>query len=152
MNKSARDPYPRVGGEPRIHPSAFVAPSADVVGDVTVGEAASIWYQRVIRGDVAPISIGARSNVQDLTMVHADHDLETRIGVEVGIGHRAIIHGCTIEDGALIGMGAIILSGAIVGAGSVVGAGALVAEGMIVPPGTLALGMPAVSSGPWMTS
>ncbi len=93
---------------PTLHPTAWVAPSADVRGDVTLGAHASIWYQCVLRGDIAPIRIGAESNVQDLTMVHVDIDRPCMIGSRVGIGHRAIVHGCEIEDDCLIGMGGVV--------------------------------------------
>lgn len=136
------DAHPSTRERPAIHPTAFVAPGADVVGDVTLSEDASVWFGCVLRGDVEPIVIGARSNVQDLTVVHVDRGLQTRVGADVGIGHRAIIHGCVIEDGCLIGMGAIVLSGARIGAGSVVAAGALVKEGFEVPPGSLVVGVP----------
>ena len=125
-----------------IAPTAFIAPSADLVGEVTVGEESSLWYGVVARADMEPIVIGRRSNVQDGTVVHVDVDLPTRIGDSVTIGHRAVIHGCTIEDGALIGIGAIVLSGARVGAGALVAAGALVREGIVVPPGVLFAGVP----------
>jgi len=125
-----------------IAPTAFIAPSADLVGEVTVGEESSLWYGVVARADMEPIVIGRRSNVQDGTVVHVDVDLPTSIGDSVTIGHRAVIHGCTIEDGALIGIGAIVLSGARVGAGSLVAAGALVREGIVVPPGVLFAGVP----------
>lgn len=128
--------------EPRIHESAFVAPSADVVGDVDLGEESSVWYQCVLRGDIAPVRIGARTNVQDLTMVHVDVGHPCVIGDEVGVGHRAIVHGCEIRDGALIGMGAVVLTGAEVGEGALVAAGAVVTEGMEVPPDTLVAGVP----------
>ena len=128
---------------PRIHPTAFVAPSADLLGDVQVDEHASIWYGCVLRGDVAAIRVGAETNVQDLSVVHVDADRPTLIGKRVGIGHRAIIHGCEIEDDVLIGMGAIILSHAVIGSGSVVAAGALVTEGTVVPPRSLVVGLPA---------
>jgi len=129
--------------EPTLHPTAFVAPSAEVLGDVTVGEDASVWYQCVLRGDIAPITIGPRSNVQDLTLIHVDPDLPTIVGSDVGIGHRAIIHGCTIGDGCLIGMGAVLLSGVTIGEGSVVGAGSVVPEGVLIPAGQLVIGVPA---------
>ncbi|HKK28572.1 MAG TPA: gamma carbonic anhydrase family protein, partial [Gemmatimonadota bacterium] len=122
--------------------SAFVAPSADVIGDVELGEDASVWYQCVLRGDIAPIRVGERTNIQDLTMVHVDPDTPCLIGSRVGIGHRAIIHACTIEDDCLIGMGAIVLSGATIGRGSLVAAGAVVTEGMEVPPESLVVGLP----------
>lgn len=127
---------------PTIAPDAWVAPGAVVVGDVTLESRASVWYGCVLRGDIAPIRIGARTNVQDLTMVHVDTDQPCVIGADVGIGHRAIIHGCAIEDGCLIGMGAIVLSHAVIGAGSVIAAGAVVTEGMEVPPGRLVVGVP----------
>lgn len=131
-----------------LHPSAFVAPGATVVGEVTLGERSSVWFGSVLRGDGAPVTIGASSNVQDLTLVHVDADAPAVVGDRVTIGHRAIIHGCTIGDDCLIGMGAIVLSKASVGAGSLVGAGALVTEGQKIPPGSLALGAPARVLGP----
>lgn len=134
---------PATGAVPSLGPGAWVAPSADVVGDVTLGPDASVWYGCVLRGDIAPISVGEGTNIQDLTMVHVDVDRPCRIGAGVGVGHRAILHGCDVEDGCLIGMGAVVLSRAVVGAGSVVAAGALVPEGMRIPPGQLAVGVPA---------
>ena len=132
----------------RLHPTAFVAPGATVVGEVTLGERASVWFGTVVRGDGAPITVGAHSNLQDLTLVHVDDDAPAVVGERVTVGHRAIIHGCTIEDDCLIGMGAIVLSKARIGAGSLVGAGALVTEGQVIPPGSLALGAPARVLGP----
>ncbi|MCL7978190.1 MAG: gamma carbonic anhydrase family protein [marine benthic group bacterium] len=132
----------RTAVHPTLGEGVWVAPSADVIGDVTIGSHASIWYQCVLRGDIAPITIGESTNIQDLTMVHVDVDRPCRIGNSVGIGHRAIIHGCDIEDGCLIGMGAIVLSHAVVGVGSVVAAGALVTEGAQIPPGSLVVGVP----------
>ena len=132
----------------RIHPTAFVAPGATVVGEVTLGEHSSVWFGTVVRGDGAPITVGAHSNLQDLTLVHVDEDAPAVVGDRVTVGHRAIIHGCTIEDDCLIGMGAIVLSKARVGAGSLVGAGALVTEGQVIPTGSLALGAPARVLGP----
>lgn len=127
---------------PAIDPTAFVAPSADVIGDVTIGEDSSVWYGCVLRGDIAPIVVGTRSNLQDLTLVHVDRDAPTRIGDRVGVGHRAIIHGCEIEDDVLVGMGAIVLSHSRIGAGSVIASGALVTERTVIPPGSLVVGMP----------
>ena len=132
----------------RLHPTAFVAPGATVVGEVTLGAYASVWFGTVVRGDGAPITVGAHSNLQDLTLVHVDEDAPAVVGDRVTVGHRAIIHGCTIEDDCLIGMGAIVLSKARVGAGSLVGAGALVTEGQVIPPGSLAVGAPARVLGP----
>ena len=125
-----------------IHPSAFIAPGAKVLGDVTLGRDASIWYQCVVRGDMAPIAIGDATNIQDLTMVHVDEGVPCTIGSRVGVGHRAILHGCTVEDDVLVGMGAILLNGVRVGSGSVIGAGAVLPEGMEVPPVSLVLGVP----------
>jgi carbonic anhydrase/acetyltransferase-like protein (isoleucine patch superfamily) len=130
-------------GSPVVHPTAYIAPGADVMGDVRLEAEASVWYQSVLRGDMAPITVGARSNIQDLTMVHVDENVPCVIGAGVGVGHRCILHGCTIEDDCLIGMGSILLNGVRVGTGSVIGAGAVVPEGMVIPPGSLVLGVPA---------
>lgn len=127
---------------PVVPESAWVAPSATVVGDVELGEEASVWYGCVLRGDIAPIRIGAETNVQDLTVVHVDVDRPCLIGDRVGIGHRAIVHACTIGDGSLIGMGAVVLSHVEIGEGSLVAAGAVVTEGMEVPPDSLVVGVP----------
>jgi len=127
---------------PDIHPTAFVAPTAVVLGEVTLGADSSIWYTTVLRGDMAPIWIGARSNIQDGTIVHVDEGFPCRIGERVGVGHRAILHGCTVEDDCLVGMGSVLLNGCRIGAGSVVAAGAVVPEGMEVPPGSLVMGVP----------
>jgi carbonic anhydrase/acetyltransferase-like protein (isoleucine patch superfamily) len=113
------------------------------MGDVRLAAEASVWYQCVLRGDMAPITVGARSNIQDLTMVHVDEGLPCSIGAGVGVGHRCILHGCEIEDDCLIGMGSVLLNGVRVGTGSVIGAGAVVPEGMRIPPGSLVLGVPA---------
>ena len=126
----------------RIHPTAWVAPGADVMGDVTLEQDASVWYGCVLRGDIGPIVVGAGSNIQDLSVVHVLTDQGCTIGARVGVGHRAILHACTVEDDCLIGMGSIVLDRAVVGAGSVVGAGAVVPEGMHVPPRSLVLGVP----------
>jgi carbonic anhydrase/acetyltransferase-like protein (isoleucine patch superfamily) len=113
------------------------------VGDVRLAAESSVWYQCVLRGDIAPIAVGERSNIQDLTMVHVDEGVPCTVGARVGVGHRCILHGCTIEDDCLIGMGSILLNGVRVGAGSVIGAGAVVTEGMEIPPGSLVMGVPA---------
>jgi carbonic anhydrase/acetyltransferase-like protein (isoleucine patch superfamily) len=135
---------PHRGRLPRIHPTAFIDDSAQVIGDVEIGEASSVWMCVVMRGDVHRIRIGDRSNVQDGTVVHAMKDTHpTTVGHDVTIGHAAVIHGCTIEDRCLIGMGAILLNGARIGSGSIVAAGALVVEGMQVPPRSLVMGSPA---------
>lgn len=126
-----------------IDSTAFVAPSAVVLGDVSLGARASVWYHAVLRGDMAPIRIGDDTNIQDLSMVHVDEGIPCTVGARVGVGHRAILHGCTVEDDCLVGMGAILLNRVHVGAGSVVGAGAVVPEGMEIPAGSLVLGLPA---------
>lgn len=126
----------------QIDPRAFIHPLAIVCGDVTLGPRASVWPTAVIRGDTAAITIGQSSNVQDGTIVHVDHDVPTTIGARVAIGHRAIIHGATVENDCLIGMGAILLNHVVVGSGSIVGAGALCPEGMKIPPNSLVLGIP----------
>jgi carbonic anhydrase/acetyltransferase-like protein (isoleucine patch superfamily) len=126
-----------------MDPSAFIAPGAVVLGDVWLGREASVWYGSVIRGDTAPIRIGDETNIQDLSVVHADADAPCTIGSRVGVGHRAILHGCTVEDECLVGMGAVLLNHVRVGRGSVIGAGALLPEGMVVPAGSLVLGLPA---------
>jgi carbonic anhydrase/acetyltransferase-like protein (isoleucine patch superfamily) len=125
-----------------IDPTAFIHPAAVVVGDVTLGPRVSVWATAVVRGDSAPIVIGADSNVQDGTIVHVDTGVPVRIGERVGIGHRAIVHGATVEDDSLIAMGAILLNGVVVGSGSIVGAGAVCPEGMRIPPRSLVLGVP----------
>jgi carbonic anhydrase/acetyltransferase-like protein (isoleucine patch superfamily) len=127
---------------PSIHPTAFIASTAAVMGDVTLGEDASVWYGAVLRGDMAPIGIGSQSNIQDGTIVHVDEGVPCSIGRRVGVGHRVILHGCTVEDDCLVAMGSILLNGALIGSGSVVAAGAVVPEGMRVPPGSLVMGVP----------
>ena len=128
---------------PAIHPTAFVAPGASVIGDVTLAEESSVWFQAVLRGDINRIVIGPRSNVQDGAVVHLADDLGTFVGELVTVGHKAILHACTIADEVLVGMGAIILDGAEIGARSIIGAGALVTGGKKIPPGSLVLGSPA---------
>jgi carbonic anhydrase/acetyltransferase-like protein (isoleucine patch superfamily) len=125
-----------------IHPTAFIASTAAVMGNVTLGEEASIWYNAVVRGDMAPIVIGGRSNIQDGTIVHVDAGVPCTVGHRVGVGHRVILHGCTVGDDCLIAMGSVLLNGVSIGAGSVVAAGAVVPEGMQVPPGSLLMGVP----------
>lgn len=126
-----------------LHPSAFIAPTADVMGDVDLAEDASVWYQAVLRGDIGPIRIGARSNIQDLSMVHVDEGIPCIVGADVTVGHRCVLHGCTIEDECLIGMGSILLNSVRVGSGSIIGAGSVVTEGRDIPPGSLVMGVPA---------
>jgi carbonic anhydrase/acetyltransferase-like protein (isoleucine patch superfamily) len=112
------------------------------MGDVAIGAESSVWYTAVVRGDMAPIRIGSQTNLQDGTVAHVDDGAPCTIGDRVGVGHRVILHGCTVEDDCLIGMGSILLNGVVVGRGSLVAAGALLAEGMKVPPGSLVMGMP----------
>ncbi|WP_329289975.1 gamma carbonic anhydrase family protein [Streptomyces pseudovenezuelae] len=131
------------GREPRIDGDAFVAPTASVIGDVTLQAGASLWYGAVARGDVERISVGARSNIQDNCTLHADPGFPVTIGERVSVGHNAVVHGATVEDDCLIGMGATVLNGAVIGAGSLVAAQALVPQGMRVPPGSLVAGVPA---------
>ena len=125
-----------------IDPTAYIALGAQVLGAVSLGARASVWYNCVLRADMEPITVGDDSNIQDLTMIHVDEGLPCTVGARVGVGHRAILHGCTIEDDSLIGMGAILLNNVYVGTGSVIGAGAVLTEGMVVPAGSLVLGVP----------
>ena len=129
--------------KPKIDPTAFIAPGAVVLGDVTLGPRSSVWYQAVLRGDMAPIVIGEATNLQDATIVHVDEGKPALIGARVGVGHRVILHACTVEDECLIGMGSILLNDVHVGTGSVIAAGAVLPEGMRVPPGSLVMGVPA---------
>jgi carbonic anhydrase/acetyltransferase-like protein (isoleucine patch superfamily) len=127
---------------PQIDPTAYIAPTAAVMGDVTLEARTSVWYGAVLRGDMAPIRIGEASNLQDGTIVHVDEGVPCSIGRRVGVGHRVILHGCTVEDDCLIGMGSVLLNGVRIGAGSVIAAGAVIPEGMEVPPGSLVMGVP----------
>ncbi|MEN8255452.1 MAG: gamma carbonic anhydrase family protein [Verrucomicrobiota bacterium] len=126
-----------------INSTAYIAQGAVVVGDVQIGSDSSVWYNTVVRGDMAPVRIGDQTNIQDLSVVHVDHECPCIIGDRVSVGHRTILHGCTIEDDCLIGMGSILLNGVHIGAGSVVGAGAVVLQDTKIPPGSLVLGFPA---------
>ena len=132
------------GKAPKLHESVFAVESAVVIGDVEIGEGSSLWFGAIVRGDVHAIRIGARTNVQDDTVIHVTGGKHaTFVGDDVTIGHRATLHGCTVKDRCLIGIGSVVLDGAVVGEESIVGAGALVAPGTVVPPRTLALGAPA---------
>ena len=134
---------PYRGQMPRVHPSAFIDDSAQVIGDVEIGEESSVWMCVVVRGDVNRIRIGRRSNIQDGAIVHVMKDTHpTVIGDDVTVGHAAVVHGCTIEDRCLIGMGAILLNGVHVGSGSIIAAGTLVPEGTQIPPRSLVMGSP----------
>lgn len=128
---------------PEVPESAFVAPGAYLIGAVSLGEQSSVWYGAVLRGDTEPVSIGARTNIQDGCVLHADPGFPAIVGEDCVVGHRAVVHGCEVEDGCLIGMGATILNGARIGAGSIVAAGALVPEGKEYPPRSLIVGIPA---------
>ncbi len=140
-----RDKYPQ------IDKKSWIAPSADIIGDVTIGEDSSVWFGVVIRGDVHKITIGKRTSIQDLSMVHVTHyknedksdGNQTIIGDDVTVGHKVMLHGCTIEDGCLIGMSATILDGAVIGKGSIVGANSLVTSNKVFPPRSLIMGSPA---------
>jgi carbonic anhydrase/acetyltransferase-like protein (isoleucine patch superfamily) len=132
------------GKTPEVAPSAYVDGSAQVVGDVVIGERSSIWLNVSIRGDVNSIRIGEETSIQDNSVLHVDHgdEFKLSIGSRVTVGHRVVLHGCTVEDDALIGIGAIVLNGARIGQGSIVAAGALVPEGMTVPAGHVVMGVP----------
>lgn len=129
--------------EPSIDGSVFRASGSVVVGDVQIGPESSIWYNVVVRADVAPVRIGSRTNIQDCSVLHADPGFPCIIGDDVTIGHKAIVHGAKVGNGALIGMGATLLNGAEIGEEAIVAAGAVVTEGTIVAPGTLVAGIPA---------
>ncbi|KIM11305.1 MAG: acetyltransferase [Sulfuricurvum sp. PC08-66] len=140
-----------LGMTPTLAPKAWIAPNAMVIGDVMIGEDSSIWFGAIVRGDVHRITIGARTSIQDLSMVHVTHHKKadksdgapTIIGNDVTVGHKVMLHGCTIEDACLIGMGATIIDGAVIGRESIVGAGALVTKGKVFPPRSLIMGSPA---------
>lgn len=126
-----------------IDDSAYVASNATIIGQVRIAAQASVWFGCVLRGDNEPITIGARTNVQDLTVIHTDRGIPCTLGTGVTVGHRVVLHGATIADGALIGIGAIVLNGATVGKEALIGAGAVVTEGQAIPPRHMALGVPA---------
>ena len=126
-------------GAPTLAPTARLAETAAVIGDVRLGEGVSVWYGAVLRGDDGPIQVGDGSNIQDGAVLHGSR---VAIGREVTVGHGAIVHGCTVEDGCLIGMGATLLDGCVIGRGSIIAAGALVPPGKIIPPGSLVMGVP----------
>jgi carbonic anhydrase/acetyltransferase-like protein (isoleucine patch superfamily) len=130
------------GRTPRIAANAFIAPTATVIGDVTIGEEASVWFGAVLRGDIGRIEIGARSSVQDNAVLHTTDRIATVVGDDVTIGHGAVLEGCTIERGALVGMNAVVLHEAVVGAEALIGAGSVVTDGTKIPPRTLAAGSP----------
>ena len=127
---------------PLLDATVFVAPTAQIIGNVHIGPLSSIWFHTVLRGDLAEIRIGERTNIQDLCMGHADVDIPLTIGDGVTVGHRSILHGCTIEDGCLIGMGSVIMNHAVIGKGSIIAAGTLILEKTVIPPYSLVTGSP----------
>jgi gamma-carbonic anhydrase len=135
--------YDYKGKSPDLSKASFIAESADIAGDVCLGAESSVWFNVSIRGDIAPVEIGERSNVQDNAVIHVGYGVPTKIGRGVTIGHSAVLHACTVGDDSLIGMGAIVLDGAEIGAESVVGAGSLVAQNKKFPPRSLIIGSPA---------
>ena len=128
---------------PVIHPNAYIAPNATVVGDVHIGAGSSVFFGSVLRGDREPITIGEDTNIQDNCVVHADPGFSAVIGRDCTVGHAAILHGCTIGDNTLVGMGAIVLNGAVVGRDCIIAAGALVTQGAVIPDGSMVMGAPA---------
>jgi carbonic anhydrase/acetyltransferase-like protein (isoleucine patch superfamily) len=135
--------YPYQNKHPSIGQNCYIAPTAVLIGDVTLGDGASVWFGAVLRGDVSPIVIGARSNIQDGTVIHGEEGCPTIIGEDVTVGHSAIIHAATVGDRVLVGMGATLLSRSSIGPDTIIGARALVTEEVEIPGGVLALGMPA---------
>ena len=135
--------YELDGIAPRIHGSAWVADSAQVMGNVELAEGASIWFGAIVRGDTEEIRVGRNSNIQDGSVLHTDHEKPLTIGDDVTVGHKVTLHGCTIGDGSLIGIGAVVLNGAKIGKGCLVGAGSLVTEGKEFPDGSMIVGSPA---------
>jgi len=135
--------YPFAGNSPAVNDSAFVAPSASIIGNATLAADSSAFYGVSVRADTAAITVGTGSNLQDNVVLHADPGFPCTVGDRVSVGHAAVVHGCTVEDDCLIGMGATVLNGAVIGAGSLVAAGAVVLEGTVVPPRSLVAGVPA---------
>ena len=138
MNIPYKDKYPAIA------PGVFIAPTAVIIGDVKIAEGANIWYGAVLRGDLAPIHIGANTNIQDNCTIHTDVDKPAIIGQHVTVGHNAVVHGCTIEEHCMIGMNAVVLSGALIKTGCIVGAGAVIKEDQVAGPFQLLAGIPAV--------
>lgn len=135
--------YKHKNQAPDISKACFIAESADIIGEVSLGEDSSIWFNTTLRGDIASVKVGKRSNIQDGSTLHVNYNMPCIVGDNVTVGHGVILHGATVEDGCLIGMGAIILNQAVIGKESIVGAGALVTEGKIFPPRSMILGSPA---------
>ena len=130
------------GRRPEVDDQAWVAPNASLIGQVRLAARTSVWYSATLRAEAEPIDIGTGTNIQDGVTVHVDPEYPVHVGSGVSVGHNAVLHGCTIEDGALIGMGAIVLNGAVVGAESLVAAGALIPQGVVIPPRSLVAGVP----------
>jgi len=126
----------------RIDPSVFIAETATIAGNVSIGKSSSVWFSAVVRGDIAPIIVGRETNIQDGVVLHVGHGYPCVIGNRVTIGHGAMVHGATVKDGAMIGIGAIILNGAVIGENALIGAGAVVPENTVIPPGVLVMGIP----------
>jgi carbonic anhydrase/acetyltransferase-like protein (isoleucine patch superfamily) len=139
---AATQQIPFNGSSPSVDPTAWLAPSATVIGSVAIGPRTGVYFGAVVRADKSPIVVGAGSNLQDGVVVQADPGFPATIGSGVSVGHAAVLHGCTLEDDCLIGMGAIVLNGAVVGTGSMIAAGAVVLEGATIPPGSLVAGVP----------
>jgi len=133
---------PVQGHAPQLHAESWVAPNAALLGQVTLAARASIWYGATLRAEFEPIVIGEGSNIQDGCTLHVDPGFPLTLGAGVSVGHNAVLHGCTVDDGALVGMGAIVLNGARIGAGSLVAAGTVVPQGFVVPPGSMIAGVP----------
>ena len=131
------------GKTPEVSPQAFIAPTAALIGDVTVGADSSVWFGAVIRGDIEPIAVGRGSNIQDNAVLHTEHGHPLTIGDNVTVGHGAVVHCSSIGDNTLVGMGAVLLDGAVIGADCIIGAGAVVKENAVVPAGTMMVGIPA---------
>jgi carbonic anhydrase/acetyltransferase-like protein (isoleucine patch superfamily) len=134
--------YPYKGRYPKIGQNCYIAPTATLIGDITLHDGASVWFGAVLRGDVSPIVIGARTNIQDGTIIHGEDGCPTIIGEDVTVGHNAIIHAATVRDRVLVGMGAVLLSRCVIGEEAIVGARALVTEEVEIPGGSLVLGIP----------
>ncbi len=134
--------YPYGKNTPSVSRTAFIAPGAFVIGDVTIGALSGIWFNAVLRGDIDQIVIGDESNIQDNATLHVDRDTPTHIGDKVTVGHNAMLHGCRVENGVLVGIGAIILNGAVIGADSIIAAGSLITPGTEIPPRSLVMGSP----------
>jgi carbonic anhydrase/acetyltransferase-like protein (isoleucine patch superfamily) len=145
------------GKRPKVHPDAYIAPTAVLIGEVEVGAGASVWFGAVLRGDEAAIRVGDGANIQDNAVIHCAHEMPTEIGPNASVGHSAQLEGCIVEEGAVVGMGATMLQRSRLGAGSMLAAGAVLQEGKVIPPGHMAAGVPATvkkpvdgSSGNWV--